>query len=205
MKENLVKRFLFACLGNILIGAGIGFFNVSSMGADCYSAFALALGNRMGMTFATMLFSLNVICFVVEFAFGRKYIGLGTFINLLFVGTIATAVGNFLSNTFPVGGSMAGMLAAMAGGVLFLSLGISLYQQSDMGVAPYDALALILNEKLPFQYFWCRIILDGACAVGAFLLGGLIGLGTVVCAFGLGPIVQFFDNTVSKKIMKRQA
>lgn len=205
MKNDFINKVLIACIGNIFIGAGIGFLNVSLMGVDCYSAFVLALGKKMGMTFAGMLFACNVVCFILEFIWGRKYIGAGTFINLICVGNIATVTGNLISRVVAVDEAMVTMIIAMVVGVLALSFGISLYQQTDMGVAPYDSLSLILEEKFSISYFWCRIITDALCAVGAFLLGGLLGVGTLVCAFGLGPIIQFFDNTVSKKLFKVQS
>ncbi len=77
-----------------------------------------------------------------------------------------------------------------------------MYQQSDVGVALYDSLALILDRRLPkLSYFWCRMLTDGVCALVCFLFGGIIGLGTVATVFGLGPIIHFFDSHLTKKIL----
>ena len=46
------------------------------------------------------------------------------------------------------------------------------------------------------------VFTDALCAVLAFLLGGLIGLGTLICAFGLGPFVQFFTRHFSEKVLR---
>lgn len=89
-------------------------------------------------------------------------------------------------------------------GVLVVALGASLYQTADLGVAPYDALSLMLADRLPVPYFGCRIFTDALCAVIAWLLGGLIGLGTLLCAFALGPFVQFFTKHFSEKILQYQ-
>ena len=86
--------------------------------------------------------------------------------------------------------------------VLVIALGCSLYQTADLGVAPYDALSLMLADRLPVPYFGCRVFTDALCAVLAFLLGGLIGLGTLICAFGLGPFVQFFTRHFSEKVLR---
>ncbi|MCR4951567.1 MAG: hypothetical protein K6A40_09625 [Solobacterium sp.] len=85
--------------------------------------------------------------------------------------------------------------------MLVISLGISLFQKADLGVGPYDYLALGLRDHLHFQYFACRIFTDSLCAIAAYLLGGLIGIGTLLCALCLGPVTQFFDRTVSSKVM----
>ncbi len=55
--------------------------------------------------------------------------------------------------------------------------------------------------QLHYQYFACRIFTDSLCAITAYLLGGLIGIGTLLCALCLGPFTQFFDRTVSSRVM----
>ena len=82
------------------------------------------------------------------------------------------------------------------------ALGASLYQTADLGIAPYDYLSLGLRDYTPVPYFGCRVFTDALCAVLAFLLGGLFGLGTLICAFGLGPFVQFFTRHFSEKVLR---
>ena len=93
------------------------------------------------------------------------------------------------ADTLPV------QLVWVAVGVLVVAFGCSLYQTADLGVAPYDALSLMMADHLPVPYFGCRVFTDALCAVITFVSGGLIGLGTLICAFGLGPFVQFFSKT----------
>ena len=64
-----------------------------------------------------------------------------------------------------------------------------------------EALSIILSRrqsKIP--YFWCRIATDSICAIAAALLGGVIGIGTLICALGLGPFITFFDHLISRKL-----
>ena len=82
------------------------------------------------------------------------------------------------------------------------AFGCSLYQTADLGVAPYDSLALALQDHLHKPYFGCRVFTDALCAAITFLLGGLVGIGTLVCAFGLGPFIQFFNGAFSEKILQ---
>ena len=89
----------------------------------------------------------------------------------------------------------------MAVGILVLSLASSLYQTSDVGIAPYDALSITISRKTGWQYFWCRILTDGTCVLIAWLLGGIVGIGTLVCAFGLGPFVQFFSHHIARPLI----
>ena len=108
-------------------------------------------------------------------------------------------------------------------GNLFIAVGIALFKQSalgndpytgmnmaladlfgiafpvqQLGVSPYDATALILDRRLPrVPYFWCRIFTDGTCALICFLAGGIVGIGTLVTAFGFGPVIAFFNRLVA--------
>lgn len=87
-------------------------------------------------------------------------------------------------------------------GVIITSFGVSLYQYPNVGVAPYDSISLIWCGKKPHvPYFWYRIGTDTFCALICWLSGGIIGLGTLLAAFGLGPIVQFFNVHVSSRIL----
>ena len=60
----------------------------------------------------------------------------------------------------------------------------------------------MMSDRLPLPYFGCRVLTDALCALLAYLLGGLIGLGTLICAFGLGPFVQFFTKHFSEKVLR---
>ena len=88
------------------------------------------------------------------------------------------------------------------GAVLVTALGASLYQTADLGIAPYDYLSLGLRDYTPCPYFGCRIFTDALSALLCWLLGGLVGLGTLICAFCLGPFIQFFDRTFSQKVLQ---
>ena len=86
--------------------------------------------------------------------------------------------------------------------VLVTALGASLYQTADLGIAPYDYLSLGLRDYTTCPYFGCRIFTDALSALLCWLLGGLVGLGTLICAFCLGPFIQFFDRTFSQKVLQ---
>ena len=77
-------------------------------------------------------------------------------------------------------------------------------EDADLGIAPYDALALELRDHTPVPYFGCRVFTDAVCALACWMLGGLVGLGTLICAFCLGPVIQFFNGHFSEKVLRYQ-
>lgn len=195
------RRMIGMIFGNILLGIGVSVFKLSGMGNDPFSAMCISVSEQLNLSYSLFLVLLNSLIFIIEILFGRKYIGIGTIVNWFLVGYVAEFF-IWLSNTLitPPEAFLARVPIVIAG-VILLSLGVSLYQTSDAGIAPFDCVSLILRDKLPIPYFWCRIFCDGLCAVIALLTGGLIGLGTFVCAFGLGPVIHFFNEKLSKKLL----
>ena len=80
------KRFTMMFFGIIIMGLGVSIFKISIMGNDPYSAFAMSIVNRIGLSFSIVLIITNSICFLIELKFGKKYIGWGTFVNWFGVG-----------------------------------------------------------------------------------------------------------------------
>ncbi len=197
------KRFLVMTFGVVIMGIGIGLFRVSLFGNDPYSAMNMAIGNCTGISFSTANIIVNFLCFILQVIFGRKIglIGSGTIVNWFGVGILVDLSSKLILKTMPFSNLFPVRVIFMLTGVLVLSFSCALYQEAHLGVSPYDSLALMMESfwKLPFAV--CRIITDTACTIVAFLLGGLIGVGTLVCAMGLGPFVSFFRRIVRKSIL----
>lgn len=125
--------------------------------------------------------------------------GLGTFVNWFLLGVVADGVTWVLNHLFTVPEAFLLRFLIMLLTLPVVSLGVSLYQSSELGASPYDSLALILDDRFPkIPYFWCRIAVDGTATLLAWLLGGIVGLGTLACALCLGPFVHFFNQHVSE-------
>lgn len=202
-KKEYGRNFLIMCMGNVLIGIGIALFSASRMGNDPNSAFVMSLTGYVPLTYSVLLIIINSLYFCVQFLWGKMYIGIGTVINWVFVGIIAEKTLSAFSYFCGSPEAFLIRLLLMLFGVLILSLGASLYQTADLGISPYDSLSIMMSKHLSRPYFWCRMFTDAACFVIAFLCHGPLGLGTIICAFGLGPFIQFFDEHVSRKLCKK--
>ncbi len=198
-----IRRIVGMILGNMILGIGIAIFRASLLGNDPYSAMMMAGAEHVPISYSTLLLIVNAFIFVAEFLWGRHFIGLGTFANWFLLGYVAEFFIDLFSVFQIAERGMAVRLVTVVVGVLVVSIGVSLYQSSDLGVAPYDSLSIIISEHCPVPYFWCRLATDVICAVICFLLGGIVNVGTAVCALGLGPFVHFFDENISKKVLGR--
>lgn len=199
-KKDRITNFAVMCMGNLLIGVGIALFTASRMGNDPSSAFVLSLTEYAVFSYSVMQILVNSVYFCFQFFLGRKYIGIGTILNWFLVGIIAEKSLTYIYCYQEYLTFFGVRLMVMILGVLILSLGASLYQTADMGISPYDSLSIMMTDRLPLPYFWCRILTDSVCSVIAFLCRGPIGPGTLLCAVGLGPFIHFFDEHISKKL-----
>lgn len=193
------RRFMVMLIGIAIMGTGVALFKLSLMGNDSYTTLTIAIGDRLGIDFSLVLLAANCFIFLLEWRFGKELIGSGTFVNWLFVGPLASFCEKAIRSIwFPSG--MWARLWLMLAGVVVLSLACALYQTADLGVAPYDALSIILSRRSGRSYPRCRILIDSLCVFAAFLLGGLIGIGTLICAVGLGPFIAFFSERAARRL-----
>jgi uncharacterized membrane protein YczE len=200
------KRILASLAGNILVGLGIAIFKFAALGNDPYTGMNMALAETLGIPFPTLQLGVNLLFFLLQLVFARQLIGFGTLFNALFIGSLVDFFYRVMAGTIGGPGTFPVQLLVMLIGMVICSFGLSLYQCSDLGVSPYDAASLILDKKLArIPYFWCRIFTDGVYALICFAAGGIVGVGTLVTAFGFGPFIAAFNRVVSPMIGKASA
>jgi Predicted membrane protein len=200
-KKIGAKRLLIMVAGNIFLGMGISIFKFSGLGNDPFSGMVMALAECVKIEYANFLIMLNVFIFLAELLFGREFIGAGTVVNAFLLGYIVTFFYNIWLALFPLPTLLAVRIAVVLIGMVITGFGISLYQTPNVGTAPYDSLSLIMAKRMPkISYFWHRICTDAVCALVCFLAGGIVGLGTLVTAFGFGPVIEFFNVHFTRKL-----
>ena len=202
-KEIGIKRFASMIVGNIILGLGISIFKFAGMGNDPYTAMIFGVSDYISVYFPIFQMIFNIAVFIsIELTLGRRYIGIGTIVNMFLLGYIVDFFAGLLYRTFSEPKAFIPQFIAMIIGVIVTCFGVSFYQTSDAGVSPYDSVSIIMSdriEKLP--YFWARMFTDAISTIACFLTGGLLGLGTLACAFGIGPIVHLFNKYISEPII----
>lgn len=202
-----MRRILCTLIGNTLLGVGVAFYRHASLGNDPFSSMTLSLSMLTPLNYGTFLLFFNLFLFSFQFFFGKKYIGIGTLVNWVMVGYAADLF-MYLDNRFvTLPGTYPVRMIVLLFAILISAMGVSLYQTSASGIAPFDYLSLGLAERTRIPYYFCRIACDGTTVIIALIAGGLanklVGIGTLLTVLLLGPFIQFFTRTISKKILKR--
>lgn len=200
-RNSMTKRFLVMCFGIVIMGLGVAIFKMALVGNDPFNSLVMGLDGRFVHGYTFWLVLVNAVCMIAPLLMDRKMIGAGTLANWFAVGPLVVMWSGLIDSLNLDTNSWAIKVPMMVVGVLILSLSVSLYQTANLGIAPYDTLSILMDRHLPLPYFWCRIITDVACAGTAYMLGGLVSVGTLVCAFGLGPFISFYNRTVTAKIL----
>lgn len=196
-----IKRFVMMVISVILIGFSVAVFSLADFGVDPFTSMNMGISSKLGMGLGTYQLCVNLVLFIITLIFGKQLIGIGSLANMVFVGYICQLFTFAFSNFSIDNMTVVIRIFLMLTGVILLSFGASLYFTSSLGVAPYDAIGFIIEHKTNLPYKWCRVITDLACTAVALIFSGPVGLGTIVTAFCMGPVISFFDKKVSSKIL----
>jgi len=191
------RRILMTVGGVLICGFSVGIFNFSLFGMDPFQVFAHGVWAQTAMDYGTFYMLLNLAILVAIYFVDKTKIGLGTMINIFLLGYVVEFSSWFFDWMIP-DPSLLLRILALGVGILVISFGASIYFVGDMGVSTYDAVALVMAEKKVAKFQYCRIGTDLLCTVIGFLFGATVGVGTLVTAFFMGPIIAFFRRTVAE-------
>lgn len=207
MKGNLketVIRSLFALIGVAILALGAATLRVGQVGLDPYTAANIGIGDTLGLSLGVYQLGINIVILLLVFIFGRKYIGIGTIINMVLTGFFIDFFTWLYTDIFSIQLTIILRAILLIVGVLIFTFGASFYMSAKLGNAPYDAIAPIIVDRTNFRYRIVRVIQDIAFVLLAFLFGGPVGVGTVINAFFTGPLIEFWNTKVSEPLIERQ-
>lgn len=198
------KRIIMTIAGVCLCGFSVGLFKMSLFGTDPFQSLISGISNVCGfISFGTLYSMINLIMLICIFLADKHYIGLGTFINIFGTGYIVEYTTKFLGNYF-ADANLITRIVLLLTGVVLMCFSSSLYYTADLGVSTYDAVALILAEKKIAKFKYIRIGTDLICVIIGALLHAVIGVGTVITAFFMGPLIEFFNVHFSRPLLERK-
>lgn len=206
---NLFKRVILFFVGMSIIQFGVALFLKTNIGSDPFTVFTQGLAftlNKTGLKQFPLVKLIsgtnevtpgvaNMIILVVLFAViilvEKSRIKIGTLICVVGVGPIID-LGVRLVSYFPVESYNYVVKALLvAFGCFIIAIGFSVLSAANVGVAPNDIVPFIIQDKSKVEYRWIRISLDGGFLIIGFILGGTVGIGTVIAMLSTGPFIQF--------------
>ena len=210
--ERLRMRIALCLLGTILCGIAVGFFKFAAFGVDPFTSLVSGLDKISPIEYGMLYIVINAVLLLVSLIFDRHMIGLGTIANLFLVGYLAQYSQQFLASVLPEESIIARIVCLVAG-IVGLCFSAGLYMPANMGVSTYDAIAIIMDKKWNIGKFkYNRIATDFVCVIIGTILyvmsgepirsvTAIVGIGTIITAFFMGPLVDFFANKFTRKYL----
>lgn len=180
---KITKRAGMMILGILFIGLCVSFLRLSGFGVDPFSAMNLGISGFIGWSFGTWQLLMNAVILVIVFFQARHCIGAGTIINMIFVGYIADFVCWLVQDVVRIEMSLPLRIIALVLAQLMASMGVALYMVADMGIAPYDSVAIIIekltHQKIPFHK--ARVLSDVVVVIVGIAFASASGAGNLGC------------------------
>jgi|TARA_B100001741_G_scaffold253288_1_gene215354 uncharacterized membrane protein YczE len=193
---NFKPKFLtsfFLCLGLVFFGLGEGLLIVSTTGNSPWSVLAEGISINLKVSIGIVTFFISVFVLILWFFLNQKP-GIGTLLNIIII-AIMIDVSIFFFNP-PSDILFKYFLAILS--VLLVGLGSGFYLIANLGPGPRDGLMTGIQRKTNFPIALVRAILEISVVGIGWYLGGTVGIGTLMFAFGIGPAVALGLYLVNK-------
>jgi len=196
-----ILRFLKLNFGLFLYGLGIIVTMRANIGYAPWEVLHSGVSQTLGVSIGLVNTAVGAIIVVIVFLLGEK-IGLGTIFNMFMIGLFLDLI-LFLDFIPLFNNFFIGTLVHILG-LFIISLGTYFYIYSAFGAGPRDSLMVAVTRKTGLPVGLCRGIVEFSVVLIGWLLGGLVGLGTVISALSIGVCVQItfkllkFDPTQVK-------
>ena len=188
-----ISTFFFLCFGLTLFGLGEGLLIVSLSGASPWSVLAQGISLNVNYSIGVITFIISVIVLIMWIPLKQKP-GMGTILNALIIAGMIDLCINFVPS--PESYISQIILAIVA--VLTVGLGGGIYLVANLGPGPRDGLMIGLQKVSNLPIATVRAFIEISVVSVGWYLGGTVGIGTLLFAFGIGPAVALGLYLVDK-------
>ncbi len=187
------STFFFLCFGLMLFGLGEGLLIVSSTGASPWSVLAQGISLNANLSIGTITFLISVAVLILWIPLGQKP-GMGTILNAIIIALMIDLCIKFV----PTPSNYLYQLILAIISVIMVGIGGGIYLVSNLGAGPRDGLMIGLQKKTNLPVAAVRAFLEISVVTIGWYLGGTVGVGTLLFAFGIGPCVALGLYLVDK-------
>lgn len=209
-------RLLIMVCAMFTNGLGMTLMRYSCLGTEPFSCLNYSLCEFFGISMGISAAIINGAVFLLDLVVMRELLGIGTAATILFLGTAADIWNSLLTTALGYTVSFDGMeqlplrLVLLVAGMFTMIVSNSFIMSCELGISPYDTLGYIVEKytkHIPFK--WARVFFDCACVASAYLFASqtktqweLIGLGTILMAFCIGPFITLFRTKLTNDFVR---
>ena len=187
------STFFFLCFGLSLFGLGEGLLIVSFTGASPWSVLAQGISLNVNLSIGTITLLISIAVLILWIPLGQKP-GMGTIFNALIIAIMIDLCIKYV----PTPSNYIYQLLLAVFSVIMVGIGGGIYLVSNLGAGPRDGLMIGLQKLTNFPIAVVRATLEISVVSIGWYLGGTVGIGTLLFAFGIGPCVAIGLYLVDK-------
>lgn len=193
--SEATKRIIIFLIGMSIIQFGVALFLRMNIGSDPFTVFTQGLANTLNnlgvnATTGTANRIILIVLFSIILLLNKSHIKIGTIICVVGVGPIID-LGVSMVSILPVESyNYLLKMFLIALGCFIIAIGFSMLSATKVGVAPNDIIPFIIKERTNWEYRWIRILMDAVLLISGSILGGTVGVGTIIAMATTGPFIQ---------------
>ena len=188
-----LSTFFFLCFGLTLFGLGEGLLIVSFTGASPWSVLAQGISLNVNLSIGTITLLISIAVLILWIPLGQKP-GMGTIFNALIIALMIDLCIKFV----PTPSTYFHQLILAIISVMMVGIGGGIYLVSNLGAGPRDGLMIGLQKASKLPIAAVRATLEITVVGIGWYLGGTVGIGTLLFAFGIGPCIALGLYLVNK-------
>jgi len=183
---RLARRLIQLVIGLVFFGAGVGLMIQSGLGLSPWDVLHQGLSLRFGLTIGAWTIIMSGVVLLAWIPLRERY-GIGTLLNAIIIGVMIDVIGAVV----PAATSTVVQWTMLLGGILLVGLASGMYIGANLGPGPRDGLMTGIAKRGP-SIRLTRSVIEVSVLIVGLLLGGTFGIGTILFALLIGPLVQFF-------------
>ena len=201
---NMFLQWIRIILGLLVFAFGVHLTIYANIGLAPWDCLGMGISYHTPLNYGLSMTAMAVIILIIDLLLGER-IGYGTIIDALLTGNFIQMFNNL--NSFPANTNLCLGIVIMISGLSFMAVGMLIYMKGAQGCGPRDALLIGLGKRMnKIPIGMVEILLWSVVLMAGWLLGGPVGVGTLISTFGAGIVMQLIYNALHfepRKIVHR--
>ncbi len=212
LREWIVRSAILMA-GLVIAHFGVTLFLLSDLGSDPFNVLIQGITRKLagnpGLSFLThgrVHMGISILIMLIIALIDRNYVKIGTLLCMICGGPIIDFFTGFLGPAAASADSLILRIGMVVAGCVILAYGMTIVIKSDAGTGPNDLVAVAASDKLKVKFSIARLAADALFTLCGFLLGGTVGIGTLICVALVGPVAGVFlpaNEKMVGRIVKR--
>lgn len=189
--NEFLKTLLVVLTATMMLSVATCCYIHADFGSDSVAVMQQGLSVFTGLSLGNAAFAFSGALLVIDFFVARKNISWTSIVNCLLCGVFIDVANWALAPVFTFSGSFFYRVVLFIAGLFLVAGSCALLITYNRGMSVQDALVCWISEKLKVSYRVVRITMDALYMFAGWLMGGVVGVGSVVAVFGTGPLIQW--------------